>query len=95
MTTLPLRFKSTAMSLRKFLAGQNGHREVAIIKILVRFYCALVVSATIRVILTKILNRSGIPVHWNGGFTYYMANQGRHVLKIYLCIPPTNLEGNC
>ena len=69
---------------------------MAIIKILVRFYCALAVSATIHVILTKILNRSGIAVQWNEGFTDYMyiANQGRHVLKIYLCIPPTNLRGN-
>ena len=32
-----------------------------------RFYCALAVSATIRVILTKISNRSGIAVQWNGG----------------------------
>ena len=35
--------------------------------LLLRFYCALAVSATIRVILTKILNRSGIAVQWNGG----------------------------
>ena len=35
--------------------------------LLLRFYCALVVSATIRVILTKISNRSGIAVQWNGG----------------------------
>ena len=34
---------------------------------LLRFYCALAVSATIRVFLTKILNRSGIAVQWNGG----------------------------
>ena len=33
--------------------------------LLLRFYCALAVSATIRVILTKISNRSGIAVHWN------------------------------
>ena len=32
-----------------------------------RFYCALAVSATIRVILTKISNRSGIAIQWNGG----------------------------
>ena len=32
-----------------------------------RFYCALAVSATIRVILTKISNRSGIAVQWNVG----------------------------
>ena len=31
-----------------------------------RFYCAFAVSATIRVILTKISNRSGIAVQWNG-----------------------------
>ena len=30
-------------------------------------YCALAVSATLRVILTKISNRSGIAVQWNGG----------------------------
>ena len=30
-------------------------------------YCALAVSATIRVILTKISNRSGIAVQWNKG----------------------------
>ena len=35
--------------------------------LLLRFYCALVVSATIRVILTKFSNRSGIAVQWNGG----------------------------
>ena len=34
--------------------------------LLLRFYCALVVSATIRVILTKISNHSGIAVQWNG-----------------------------
>ena len=33
-----------------------------------RFYCALAVSATIRIILTKIWNRSGIAVQWNVGF---------------------------
>ena len=32
-----------------------------------RFYCALAVSATIRVFLTKISNRIGIAVQWNGG----------------------------
>ena len=32
-----------------------------------RFYCALAVSATIRVISTKISNRSRIAVQWNGG----------------------------
>ena len=59
-------------------------------------YCAFAVSAKIRVILTKILTRNGIAVQWNaggGGVLDYMANQGRHVLKIYLRIPPTNLEG--
>ena len=35
--------------------------------LLLRLYCVLVVSATIRVILTKISNRSGIAVQWNGG----------------------------
>ena len=35
--------------------------------LLLRFYCALAVSAPIRVILTKISNRSGITVQWNGG----------------------------
>ena len=35
--------------------------------LLLRFYCALAVSATIRVILNKISNRSGIAVQWNGG----------------------------
>ena len=37
--------------------------------LLLRFYCALAVSATIRVILTKISNLSGIAVQWNGGFS--------------------------
>ena len=32
-----------------------------------RFCCALGVSAAFRVILTKILNRSGNAVQWNGG----------------------------
>ena len=32
-----------------------------------RFYCALGVSAAFRVILTKISNRSGNAVQWNGG----------------------------
>ena len=35
--------------------------------LLLRFYCALAVSATIHVILIKISNRSGIAVQWNGG----------------------------
>ena len=35
--------------------------------LLMRFYCALAVSVTIRVILTKLSNRSGIAVQWNGG----------------------------
>ena len=35
--------------------------------LLLRFYCALAVSARIRVILNKISNRSGIAVQWNGG----------------------------
>ena len=34
---------------------------------LLYIYCALAVSATIRVILTKISNRSGIAVQWNKG----------------------------
>ena len=33
----------------------------------IRFYCALAVSATISVILTKISSRSGIAVQGNGG----------------------------
>ena len=37
--------------------------------LLLRFYCALAFSVTIRVILTKISNRSGIAVQWNGGLT--------------------------
>ena len=32
-----------------------------------RFYCALAVSATINVILTKISNRMGKSKQWNGG----------------------------
>ena len=32
-----------------------------------RFCCALGVSAAFRVILTKISNRSGNAVQWNGG----------------------------
>ena len=36
--------------------------------LLLSFYCALAVSATIRDILTKISNRSGIAVQWNWGF---------------------------
>ena len=36
------------------------------VALLLRFYCALAVSATIHVILTKISNRSGIAVQWNG-----------------------------
>ena len=35
--------------------------------LLLRFYYALAVSAAIRVILTKISNRSGSAVQWNGG----------------------------
>ena len=46
--------------------------------ILLRFYCALAVSATIHVILTKISNRSGIAVQWNVGLT----NQGPNTGKI-------------
>ena len=47
MTTRPLRFESMAMWLRKFCAGQNNHREVAIMKILIRFYYDLCASTTI------------------------------------------------
>ena len=36
--------------------------------LLLRFCCAVAVSATIRVILTYISNRSEIAVQWNGGF---------------------------
>ena len=39
--------------------------------LLLRFYCALAVSAMIRVILTKILNRGAIAVQWNGGGGVY------------------------
>ena len=67
VTTLPLHFKSTAMSLRKFWAGPNNRREVAIMKIPMRFYynlgastTILAASATILVVLAKISNRSGI-----------------------------------
>ena len=38
--------------------------------LLLRFYCALVVSATIPVILTKISNGSGIAFQWNGGVMF-------------------------
>ena len=37
--------------------------------LLLRYYCALVVSVTTSVILTKISNRSGIAVQWNVGFS--------------------------
>ena len=53
------------MSLRE--QGQNLRSEVAIMKFPIRFYCALGVSAAFRVILTKISNRSGNAVQWNGG----------------------------
>ena len=33
----------------------------------IRFYCDIGASVMIRVILTKISNRSGIAVQWNGG----------------------------
>ena len=42
-----------------------------------RFNCALAVSATFRDILTKISNRSGIAVQWNGGLGYTI--KGRFV----------------
>ena len=35
--------------------------------LLLRFYCAFAASATIQVVLTKISNRSGNAVQWNGG----------------------------
>ena len=35
--------------------------------LILRFYYALAISAAIRVTLTKISNRSGIAVQWNGG----------------------------
>ena len=41
--------------------------QCACTALVLRFYCALAVSATIRVILTKISNRIGIAVQWNGG----------------------------
>ena len=43
----PLRFESTAMPLHKFSAGQNNHREVAIMKILIRFYLDPVASTVL------------------------------------------------
>ena len=39
--------------------------------LLLRCYCAFAVFATIRVILTKISNRSGIAVQWNGGLSLH------------------------
>ena len=42
--------------------------------LLLRFYCAHAISASIRVILTEISNRGGIAVQWNGGLTYRQAN---------------------
>ena len=39
-------------------------------KFLIRFYCALGVSAAFRVILAKISKRSGNAVQWNGGIRY-------------------------
>ena len=47
MTKLSLRFESTAMLLRKFWSGQNSRLEVAIMKILIRFYYDLGASTTI------------------------------------------------
>ena len=44
-----------------------------------RFYSALAVSATIRVILTKISSRSGIAVLWNGGFKVIIVSRTYHI----------------
>ena len=40
----------------------------------IRFY-ALGVSAAFRVILTKISNRSGNAVQWNGGISFFFNNR--------------------
>ena len=50
-----------------------------------RFYCALAVSVTIRVILTNILNRSGIAVQWNGGLNQHGKISCSNLYKI-LCV---------
>ena len=55
--------------------------------LILRFYCALVVSATIHVILTKILNRSGIAVQWNGGLTDCAMGPGNsYMFIVYMLI---------
>ena len=44
--------------------------------LLLRFYCALAVSAMIRVVLTKIMNRSGFAIQWKGGFSFSIPLDG-------------------
>ena len=44
-----------------------GIASTTTLALLLRFYCAFAVSVTIRVILTKLSNRSGIAIQWNGG----------------------------
>ena len=50
--------------------------------LLLRFYCALAVFATIRVILTKISNRGGIAVQWNGGLS--VSNPVDSLFEVFL-----------
>ena len=49
----------------------------------IRFYCALGVSAAFCVILTKISNRSGNAVQWNGGISKSGTAENVHS---YLCL---------
>ena len=48
------------------------YASTTILTLLLRFFCALAISVKIRVILTKISNRSGIAVQWNGGLSSFI-----------------------
>ena len=53
-----------------------------------RFYYALVLSATICVVVTRILNCSGIAVQWNGGLSL----AGRGILvKMRITLEPQDI----
>ena len=66
--------------------------------LLLRSYCALAVSVTIRVILSKILNRSGIAVQCNGGFSYELdlvplaCEDGTYKLKVVCYAVSTHVQ---
>ena len=67
----PLRWSNAFVALLYpfYIELKFRYASTTTLALLLRFYCALAVSVTIRVILTKMSNRSVIAVQWNGGLT--------------------------